>query len=245
MTNQVPIEDKRKALVRDLLIVALVGGVFVVILSLAIKAIFFQTSEPEIQKVVEKVIEEKKVILRAPKCEQSFEEYQKLVESKQTVKLVQNLNTYAAAGKLVNTKNIIVARSGTGEIACGYLYVKSHLTSGMLDERFDSTYINPQDFGGHLLRPRGLKISEEKKFTHFLFPLETIYYLPTVPYNPQSQNFKIADWTKLLNVTNEVKFILGLSVLDPSAILDEVTIAYRCWDPQTGEETTGCQLGVK
>ena len=210
------------------------------------KTVVYPNKEQDVRSAVETVIQEKEIVLRAPKCDQSLDEYQKLVQAGQSVQLAQNYNTYATNGQFINARDVIVTRLGDGEIACGYLYIKAHTSKGSLDEKYDSIFINPQGFGGHLLRPRGLSINiQEKGFTQVLFSLQSVAYLPAIPYDPQSQEFKISDWSKLLNVGQDVKFTLGLSIENTGATFDEIRIAYRCWDPLTGKETDSCQLSKK
>lgn len=201
----------------------------------------------------EKITEIKtEVKLSIPECPRSFEAYQDLIKGGQSFKLLTNANSYASGGKFINPLNITVNR--TGEIACGYLYVRAKKDSGALDEKTESIYINPGGFdksigiggfGGHLLRSRTAPISEVNKITNtteVLFELNAIPYLPNVPYDPNSQNYKIADWSKLLDVLNQTNFKIALSVENPSATIEEIVIAYKCWNPETGRETQDCQL---
>ena len=236
--------SKTNELTKNLLIVAVIGGLFVIGVTYAIKVLVF-SDEPEVRKVVEKVIEEKEVLLRAPKCEGTFEEYRNLVSASKSVTLTNKQRAYASNG-LQGTKTITVIRSGESEVACGYLYVRASRVGGTFQKQYDSIYINPHDFGGHLLRPRSIEFKKESdKKAEILLPLREMPYIPKVPYDPESQNFKVADWVKLLNVSNETSFILGLSVANGEGLIEEAVIAYRCWDPQTGKETTTCQLGLR
>lgn len=198
-----------------------------------------QIKEPQ---VVEKIVE-KPVVLPLPTCPRSFEIYQNLVKGDQSVQLIENKKSYASGGKLTLSYEVPVKRSGQGLVACGYLYVKARVGNQKLDEKFDSIYIDPQGFGGHLLRPRSMPIPNSTEYvTEILLPLDAVPYLPTVPYDPNAQGYKIADWARLLNVSDELKFTIALSTLNRSGVIDEVRIAYKCWDSNTGLETQDCQL---
>lgn len=243
MTNLEQPKNNKPSLLGTLIITILISGLFIVVVSFAIKAIFFQTSEPEVRKIVETVVEEKEVLLRAPKCERSFAEYEKLVKDGQSVLILADTKSYAVAGDLLS-KRKIVRRSG--ELACGYLYARASKGNRPLDEVYDSIYISPQELGGHLIRPRSINLDKKQENkTEVLLPLSAIPYLPSVPYNPQAQNFDITDWVKLFNAAQKIKVDIGLSILSSAGLIEEVRVAYRCWNPETGKETNDCSLGVE
>lgn len=190
--------------------------------------------------IIEKPVE-KTVILRPPECPRSYEAYQTLVDGGQSVQLLKNANSYATQGKFVKTYRVLLNR--TGEIGCGYFYVRAKKATGALDEKYESVYVNPQGLGGHLLRPRSIPLANYiPNTTEILLPLDAIPYLPSIPYDPNSQDYRLANWTKLLNASHKIEFIIGLSVQDTTAIIEEVRIAYKCWDSETGKETQNCQL---
>lgn len=226
------------------------GALFLFIVFFAGITIFWKTviipektKEPEVREVVERVVEEREIVLRAPKCERSFAEYEKLVQDGQSVLVLADTKSYAVAGDLLS-KRKIVRRSG--ELACGYLYARASKGNRPLDEVYDSIYINPQELGGHLIRPRSITLDKKQDSkTEVLLPLSSIPYLPNVPYDPQAQNFDIADWVKLFNAAQKIKVDIGLSTLNASGLIEEVRIAYRCWNPETGKETNDCSLGVE
>lgn len=211
------------------IVILIVGSAIILGTGLLIR----QIKQPEIIKeIIEKPI-------TAPECPADFLGYLNLVKSGQSIQLISNAPSYALKGKFFKDYSVIVERMGPGEIGCGYLYVQAHLS----DERYDSIYINPQGFGGHILRLRTILIpTPVQNTTEVLLSLNSVSYLPTVPYDPESQNYRISDWVKLLNVSNEIKFDIALSTLNPLAIIDEVRIAYKCWNPTTGKETKDCQM---
>ncbi len=224
--------NKTNELIGSLLLIALVGGIFVIGVTYAIKFLVL-SNEPEVREVP----------LRAPKCEWSFAEYEKLVQEGQSLVVLTDTKSYAVAGELLSKKKV-VRRSG--EIACGYLYARASRGNKPLDELYDSIYISPQEFGGHLIRPRSITVDKKQENkTEVLFPLSAVPYLPTVPYDPQAQNFEITDWTKLFNAASKIKIDIGLSTLSASGLIEEVRISYRCWNPDTGEEVHDCQLSLE
>ena len=197
--------------------------------------------------IIERPID-KPVLVQAPSCSINYADFLALTNKGQVVNLVQNLNTYAADGYFVNDKQVQVSRTGQGQIACGYLYVRARVNGRALDDRYESVYIKPQGFGGHLLLSKSIKIDNPIiNTTEILLPLNSITYLPGLPYNPKAQNYNISDWAKLLNVSNKINFdIIGLSVEDSRAIIEDVKIVYKCWNPENGngDETQDCQLST-
>lgn len=196
--------------------------------------------EPE---VIERVVE-KQIPVSVPECPKNLEVYNELVKEGSFIRLVENERMYAEEGQFVNDKNVSVLRSGEDQIACGYLYIRARKNGSGLEEKYESVYINPHEFGGHILSRRGIGLPPMQDATAILLPLNLISYLPNRPFDPSAQNFKSADWVKLLNVSNELRFHVGLSAADPRAIVEEVTIAYKCWNPTTGAETKNCQLST-
>ena len=185
------------------------------------------------------------IITKVPECTDSFTEYQALINKKQSIQLIKNVRMYASDGKLVNGRKITLERSGAGEIACGYLYVKARKNGHQLEEQFESFYINPNKFGGHLIRRNEINIPQpEENTTEILLPLDAVAFTGS-PYKPDPQKYQISDWVKLLNVSNQVVFSIGLSANDSRAKVDEIRIAYKCWNPDTGKETNKCNLSIK
>jgi len=223
-----------KQLIGGVVFLAIVGGVFVLLVGYGVRQIFFKAPQP--------VTEVK--ILRPPTCVPDLDSYQLLRERKQFVSLVsQPVNTYAVQGQFVNDFTTTVYRSGSGEIACGYLYIHAKVDGRALNDT-ESIFINPSGFGGHILRSKSVAAVGGATSTEVLLPLRSISYLPSVPYNPAAQNYRVADWAKLINAGNQVTFGVGLSTLDVRGVIEDISIAYKCWDPSTGEETEDCQLSI-
>lgn len=221
-------------LIIGFIIIAIIGAVFTL-------AVTYGLQNITIKNVDGSKTEEK--ILRKPECNGSFEEYNELIKKGQSVSLSINQPSYARDGQFIGDKRTVTRRQG--EIACGYLFVSAHKGESTLDERYDSIYVNPQGLGGHLLRNRGINLSESTPGkTTMMLMLDAISYLPRAPYNPQAEDFEISNWVNLLNASRKTEFIIGLSTLDESGMIDDVRIAYKCWNPVSGKETSDCQLSV-
>ncbi len=188
----------------------------------------------------------KEVLIQTPSCSGTYEEFKKLEELGQSIQLINNVPMHAQNGQLVNVRDVYVNRSGDGQIACGYLYVRVRKDGKPFDEKYDSVYINPQGFGGKLLSRKGsiLIPNPEANKTEFLLPLNSISYIPKGPFDPNAQNYRVADWVKILNSSNQVQFSIGLSTNHLEGTFENATIVYKCWDQATGKETNGCQLGL-
>jgi len=201
------------------------------------------------EKKVTEIVKEKKIIVTRPKCENTFDDYLSLKKQGHIVQILKNKWSHAQGGGFTSNLEPTVIIGGKDEIACGYVYVKLSKKNGNnnnpLDENTESIYINPQGFGGHILRAKGISYSNDNGYTEALLPLSAISYLPNLPYDPNANDFRIADWVSLLSVNSHVTFSVGLSTLHQGGFIDEITIAYKCWDTETGELTSGCQLGMQ
>jgi len=226
----------------QLLIVAVIGIIFVAVATSIIKFISPNKIEKEdVENIVNDAIDDK-IVQSKPSCDNNFESYSNLVEKKKSFQLIKNYNTYAYNKTFINSTTREIKISGKDEIACGYLYIRASKNGKSLDPSYDSIYINPQGFGGHILRGRGIYYRDAESYTEVLISLDSVAYLPNTPYDPDAQNFRIANWNHLLNVNSHLDFLLGLSVENNKALIEEISIAYKCWDPKTGKETNGCQL---
>ncbi len=229
----------------QLVIVILLATAFVIGASLIVKSITIKSNKQEVEEIVKEVIREKKILITQPQCERKLLAYEFLKENGQLIRLVEKRSSYASYGNFVGNINSTIHISGNGEVACGYLYIRVSKSGKSLNEKWDSIYVNPHGFGGHLLRSKSIIKSENNSFTEVLFLLDAISYLPGLPYSPEAQNFKIADWVNLLNVNSEIKFNIGLSAEDIGGLIEEISIAYKCWNPATGDETQNCQLSLE
>lgn len=217
--------------------ILLVGAVVIISTILLANLI----KEPE---VVEKIVE-KPVTLKAPECPEDFRVYQELIEKGQSIQLLENARSYASQERFAKDYEITLNRSGDDEIACGYLYVRAAKNGESLDKKYDSIYVNPQGLGGHILRPKSISIINPiQNTTEILLQLRSVSYLPNIPYQPDAQNYRVTNWVKLLNAVDQIVFHVGLSTQDVRGIIEDLRIAYKCWNPEIGEETRGCQLSI-
>lgn len=227
----------------QLLVYFLIAGFFVAVSSLIVRFISVPETE-KIETVVREVIKKENVLITQPTCEKSPEGLDVLGERGQTLQIVNNLPSHGEAGKFVGSLISTVAISGKDDIACGYLYIRASKAGQPLEDRYESLYLNPQGFGGHILLGRGISATSTGKYTEAIIPLESVSYLPSLPYTPEAKDYRIADWSRLLNVNSHVDFAVGLSTTNPAGLVEEVSIAYKCWNPSTGEETNGCLLSL-
>ncbi len=224
---------------------AIVGAFFVYGAVAISNALDKNMDKEQIERVVEKIIEEKEIVIYKPECKQSFDGYQELLNKGQYLKIVVNKYSYAQNGIFVGGIDSMVGRTGPDEIGCGYLYIRVSKNNKPINNEWDSVYIDPHDFGGHILRDKSILHENRENYTEALLSLNSVSYLPGLPYDPDAQNFRIADWVELLNVNNHFKFHIGLSVENKSALINEIIVAYKCWNPETGEETQNCQLSLE
>lgn len=201
-------------------------------------------NQEEVEKIVKNVIQEKYLPLR-PTCAGTLDEFQDLRDSGKVLRIANNNPSYAENGNLIGGTKPTVMISGQDEIGCGYLYIRVSKSHKPFDPNFDSVYINPQGFGGHILRNKGIMLNDQGEYTEALIPLDAVAYLPNVPYDPNAQNFHIANWVNLLNVNSHVDFDLALSTLDKGGLIEDVSIAYKCWNNETGTEANNCQLSLQ
>ncbi|MEK7537253.1 MAG: hypothetical protein AAB584_02310 [Patescibacteria group bacterium] len=161
----------------------------------------------------------------------------------QVIKLIpERKQMFAENGEFINLQ-VVITKSETkdSKIACGYLFVRvGTQTYGALQD-WENIYINPNQFGGHIYSKSAFSINEGKDFSEYIYSLDKIQYWRS----RNEQNILNADWASLLNVSPEISFIIALNTEDKAGFIDELSIAYKCWNPTTGEENTGCKLNIK
>jgi|GEM_PF-1711087 len=161
----------------------------------------------------------------------------------QVVKLIAKRKEMSAAnGQFVNSQ-IIITKNETkdSKVACGYLFVRAGTKRYGALQSWENVYINPNQFGGHILSKSAVSVNDGNAYSEYLFSLDKIQYWRS----RKEQAILNADWASLLNVSPEVSFEIALNTNDNSGFIDELSIAYKCWDPTTGEENAGCKLSVK
>ena len=177
-------------------------------------------------------------------CSPDYLSYSSLVTEKpnQIVKPIdKKTSMHAANGKFVNSTIIITKGDTTdSKVACGYLYVKVGTNDGAL-KSWEHVYIDPNEFGGHINSEGQIGPGDGRNASEYLFSLDQIKYWKDLIAIGQKR-ISNADWAALLNVSKQVSFDVGLSTEDTTGFVEEISIAYKCWNPKTGEENTGCKL---
>jgi len=192
------------------------------------------------QDAIKEVVKE--VIIKRPTCPDTFASFEELRNTGQIVTLAKNLNSYGQNNQFVNAKYTLVKSVGTGsQIACGYLYVKAHVDGRPLQLQWEHPYVKPGQFGGHIITDNAISNKEVSSTTELLFNLSNINY--RVDVNTSETNK--ADWAALFNVTDRISFEVALNTTSSSGMIDEVSVAYQCWSPETGQVTHDCRLEVE
>lgn len=193
------------------------------------------------EEVILEIIKE--VVLKKPSCPDTTDAFFALKDSGQVVTLVKNLNTYGENSAFVNSKITTLKTTGSGsQVACGYLYVKAHTEKEQpLDLRWEHPYIKPGQFGGHLEAGMSIIPPQNRKASELLFNLSKINYR----IKNSDTDIRKADWVALLNVSDQIQFEIALNTENKTGVLDEVSIVYQCWSPETGQVTPDCKLSAE
>ncbi len=198
----------------------------------------FNKQKPQ-EEVVGEVVQE--VIRKKPTCPNTSDYFAELKNTGQIVVLAKDFNSYGLGGRLVNVKRTIVKSTGSGsQIACGYLFVRAQAAGRPLQQKWEHPYVKPGQFGGHLILENAVVNSEKAGATELLFNLSNIVYTEEL-----SSDIRKADWAALLNVSDRTVFDIALNTTDPRGVINEVSIAYQCWSPETGQTTQDCRLIVE
>ncbi len=188
-----------------------------------------------------KVIE---VPFSAVDCPKDSGSYQKVKASKNII-LLSDKQSYGISGEgFVKLYDISIKRTGlNSEIACGYLFYRLSSGGKPISQNYENFFMIPREslqFGGHILTTNNtISNSEINGKTEILLPLNDISY-----DGIERKNIKQANWVALLNVSDLVNFTIALNTLNQLGHIDSVEIAYKCWNPITGQETKDCNLEV-
>src|SRR6185369_2827642 len=126
-------------------------------------------------EVANQVVQE--TIIKRPTCPNTSDDFNSLVQSGQVVTLAENLNSYGMNGQFVNEKVTIVKRTGSGsEVSCGYLYAEVQVGKRPLQQDWENLYVNPSEFGGHIITTNAIVNKEENNQTNLLFDLSKMTY---------------------------------------------------------------------
>ncbi len=174
-------------------------------------------------------------------CPKDFKGFE-AIPSDQKVKLIdKKIRAYAANGRFVNPTIVIARRGGLGsEVACGYLYVKTGTESSGPLRDWENVYINPNPYGGHIIKNKSISSKDDDRSTEMLFSLDNVNYRE----NKNSKELKTANWVALMNVSDRIEFNISLNTEDRTGFIEEISIGYRCINPETGNETHDCKFDV-
>lgn len=179
-------------------------------------------------------------------CAPDFLSYTALTEkTDQVLKLIPERKTmFAENGDFVNSE-VVIAKSETSDskVACGYLFARTGTIDGGALRSWENLYINPNNFGGHINAQDQIGPGDGNNYSEYLFPLDRMSYWKNLTDRGRNV-LSSADWAALLNVSKEVSFSIALNTEDKTGFIDELSIAYKCWNPATGEENTGCKLYI-
>jgi hypothetical protein len=185
-------------------------------------------------------------VYKSVSCPDDIATYNALREnSSQVVKLIPERKLmFAANGRFINSQ-IVITKNETKEskVACGHLLVRAGTVRSGALQSWENVYINPNNFGGHINSENQIGVGDGREFSEYVFPLNKIQYWKTRVDRARG-NLSSADWASLLNVSEKVTFEIALNTNDRSGFIDEVSIAYKCWNPTTGKENNGCKLRV-
>ena len=183
-------------------------------------------------------------------CPPDFASYNVLASDPQHVARLISKRKYMHAenGEFINS-HIVVTKSetATSKVACGYLFVQAGTANGALQSTWEdvdiapSSFGDPNGFGGHLDKNSAISVNDSDLNSQYLFALNKIQYWPRA----NRKDERTADWAALLNVSETVPFKIALNTEAKSGFIDNVSIAYKCWDPQTGVENDGCRLNIQ
>lgn len=178
-------------------------------------------------------------------CPADFKSYEKAKERKNVV-VLEKSSSYGVDGSFSgHDYRVSLKRTGLkSQIACGYLFYRTSVGERALDQEHENLYMAPvkdSQFGGHVIpdEKETIRNQEINNKTEILLPLDSITYDGT-----SRKNIYVADWGALLNVSDRIDFNIALNSIDPAGKIDAVEIAYKCWNPKTGEETDDCNLEV-
>ncbi|MBY0293811.1 hypothetical protein K2Q08_00575 [Patescibacteria group bacterium] len=177
-------------------------------------------------------------------CASDFSSYNELRKKPEHVaELISEKNSlHAVNGKFPNSKVVITKNeTTTSKVACGYLFVRAGTENEGALKNWENVVIVANGFGGHLISSSAISVNDGSNFSEYLYALNKIDYWD----NHNHQNKYTADWTALLNVTNVVPFTIDLNTENETGFISNVSIAYKCWNPETGEENDGCSLKVQ
>lgn len=162
-----------------------------------------------------------------------------------TAKLIDGRKSmFASDGRFINLQKVITKNeTKESKVACGYLLIRAGTELSGALQSWENVYINPNNYGGHINSENQIGMGDAREFSEYIFNLNEIQYWKTRAHRSRG-SLSSADWASLLNVSEEVVFEIALNTNDRSGFIDEISIAYKCWNPTTGEENKVCELEV-
>ncbi len=174
-------------------------------------------------------------------CPRDFDSFKSL-KDKSSIELLGDRTFVNAYNGFIEDRTVVVNRYGSNsKVACGYLYIRVQKSGKPLDY-WEDFYLSPGVFGGHLVSEGAVVNHNTGDYTEVLFPLGEIVYRET---KNRSNPIMVADWVALLNVSNKTIFTTYVNSLDRNSSIDELVIAYKCVNPDTGKQTSDCLLEIE
>jgi hypothetical protein len=178
-------------------------------------------------------------------CPENFNSYSELIKNPKNVAILIDEKTpmYAEGGQFKSKFIVTKIETEKSKVACGYLSVSAGTNTNGALQSWENLYINPNNFGGHI-NPINNIGPGDGETSQYIFPLSKMNYWKTRADRAQN-NLLFADWGVLLNVSEKITFEVGLNTNDKTGFIDNFLIAYKCWNPETGEENYDCKIVVE
>ncbi len=177
-------------------------------------------------------------------CPSDYASYEKITKR---LKVVEDIPSFGNSDGSFVGKIVSIKRTGlNSQIACGYLFYRVSAGDSPIEERYMNLYMGTVDsrggvqFGGHIIPDKNIEIinKDVDGKTEVLLPLDKITYDGT-----DRKNIKQVNWVSLLNISDFIDFKVALNTVKKAeGKVNLVEIAYKCWNPKTGEETEDCNL---
>lgn len=163
----------------------------------------------------------------------------------QTVHLLPKpINNYASKGQLRVQAIITEDETQESKVVCGYLYIKAGTTDNGPLKSWESIYINPDNHGGHLNKTNSFGPGDSNDYSEYIYNLNKVEYWEDNRNIGNVGQLRKADWGAVLNTSNRITFNIAFNTLDPNAWLYDISISYKCINPNTGQENQDCKLNV-
>lgn len=157
------------------------------------------------------------------------------LEDLDSLVIIENKVSWSPEGnadKIIGDKKEIEA---VGQFARIYLYAEASINGKPLTQ-YESLYIKFNNEGGHLFRPRSLKIPADT-ITRLLYAVNDVPYLESIPYS-ESKTPLVTDWFEFFKEDSPIVFNAFISSLRPAKI-DKIILYYEC------VENSNCKIELK